>query len=391
MGIKDLSTIFYESNAQLSLPLLKLCGTRVAVDCGSILYPNWQVAVQQACNTNGIDLVDEDPNYEIIRNHFIAISIRKLLTFLSNGIHPICIFDGTAPPEKYETHQKRKKSEESRYEKFYRLRAEGQNLPPLSPQKQSYHKEMMKYVSSVYPKTREDDEWTMQQLSLLGFPVIKAKCEADGLCASLEINGFVSTVLTSDTDILCYGVKGFIRDLTDRRASLVDSEGNNYSSKLCQYVDLDTILQANGFDFNMFRDFCIMLGCDYNERIYRVGFKKSLTQILNHGSIDNLKLNTEPLNHHRCREIFSNVDLADNIDYDNSIKVQESSPLVDDTEVDNIKLRFDFNWTQANNCSKSENVEIDSDLCREVSSKSSYMLQLVQSLNPEELVLSGSD
>ena len=387
MGIKDLSTIFHDSGAQLLHPLLKLCRTRVAVDCGSILYPNWQVAVQQACNTNGVNLVIEDPDYNTIRNHFISISIRKLLTLLSHGIHPVCVFDGTAPPEKYETQQKRKKSEESRYEKFHRLRVEGQNLPLLSPQKQDYHKEMMKYISSIYPKTRKDDEWIMKQLSLLGFPVIQAKYEADSLCASLEVNGFVSTVLTSDTDILCYGVKGFIRDLTDMRASLVDRKGINYSSKLCQYVDLNTILEANGFDFNMFRDFCIMLGCDYNERIYRIGYKKSLAQISTYGSIDNLKLDTTPLNHHRCREIFESINLSQNVDSDNSIQVQECSPLVSDTEIDGIILRLDFNWAQAHNCN---NFDIDSNICKEVSINSSHMLRLIQSLNPDELTESDS-
>ena len=72
-------------------------------------------------------------------------------------------------------------------------------------------------------------------------------------------------------------------------------------------VILRKALDALNMKMDNFVDMCIMSGCDYNNRIPRVGVLTSYKLIKKHKKIDNLpeKYDVTILNHVRCREIFS--------------------------------------------------------------------------------------
>jgi 5'-3' exonuclease len=58
---------------------------------------------------------------------------------------------------------------------------------------------------------------SQELLELLGLPVLRAKHEAEGLCAQLEKEGFVHACLTPDSDVFLYGARHVIKILQPDR------------------------------------------------------------------------------------------------------------------------------------------------------------------------------
>ena len=122
---------------------------------------------------------------------------------------------------------------------------------------------------------------------------IVAQGEADCYCAKACVSGKYQAVLSPDYDVLMYRCPFLIRDITDKTASV---------------ILLDTVLENLDITFSQFVDMGILMGNDYNDRIYRIGPKKSLQLIKKHGSLENielnLRINLECINWKRLREIF---------------------------------------------------------------------------------------
>lgn len=127
----------------------------------------------------------------------------------------------------------------------------------------------------------------------LGIPNVTAYGEAEALCASLAIHGYVDGVLSRDTDTLVYGAPLFVNDFKDNKFSWTTFEEVLYSLQLTQ---------------SEFIDFCIMCGCDYNSNMEKIAAGKAYSYISKYGSIENFEANEEAdttcLRYKRCREIF---------------------------------------------------------------------------------------
>lgn len=50
-------------------------------------------------------------------------------------------------------------------------------------------------------------------LELLGMPVLKARCEAEALCAQLNKEGHVDACITADSDAFLFGAKCVVKCL----------------------------------------------------------------------------------------------------------------------------------------------------------------------------------
>ena len=112
-------------------------------------------------------------------------------------------------------------------------------------------------------------------------PTITAEDEAENLASSLAVERKVAAVWTSDTDTYPLGaplvVKGF--------------KNINNEMNICGIITLK-ILQYLNLTHEEFRDFCILLGTDFNDRISGIGPKKALTLIRRYKNIENITLET---------------------------------------------------------------------------------------------------
>ncbi|XP_054889440.1 probable flap endonuclease 1 homolog isoform X3 [Poeciliopsis prolifica] len=154
-------------------------------------------------------------------------------------------------------------------------RGEQQQLvgaPPKEQEKVHMHKE-----SSAQTKD------SIELLKRMGVPVIQdsafqAAGDAEAQCARLVRDGIVDAVASEDMDTLPFGANILIRQLNAKK----DSEVVEYS--------LPKLLEKLQITHEELVDLCILLGCDYCDKIPGLGPKRALTLIQKHRTIENVVL-----------------------------------------------------------------------------------------------------
>nr|XP_020471779.1 probable flap endonuclease 1 homolog isoform X2 [Monopterus albus] len=171
----------------------------------------------------------------------------RTLTLLEHDIKPVFVLDGRPPAEKTPVLEKRAK-------------AAGWRSPNCMGTESSQKENCIKL------------------LELLGVPVVKAPGDAEALCAQLVKRGTVDAAASEDMDTLPFGASFLIRHLNAKR----DSNVIEYS--------LTKLLDKLNITHKEFVDLCILLGCDYCDKITGLGPKKALTLIQKHHTIENVVL-----------------------------------------------------------------------------------------------------
>ncbi|XP_051990882.1 probable flap endonuclease 1 homolog [Xyrauchen texanus] len=193
----------------------------------------------------------------------------RTLTFLEHDIKPVFVFDGRPPNQKRAVLEKRAKST-------------GWSSSPS--------------LNTVSSFTQD----CHHLLQLMGVPCIMAPGEAEALCAHLVKSGTVNAVASEDMDTLAFGGTVLLRQLNAKR----DSEVTEYS--------LLKLLEALQLTHKEFVDLCILLGCDYCDKIGGLGPSRALKLIKEHHTIEgvmehvNRKTHPIPINweYKAARKLF---------------------------------------------------------------------------------------
>ncbi|XP_013889345.1 probable flap endonuclease 1 homolog [Austrofundulus limnaeus] len=172
----------------------------------------------------------------------------RTLTFLEHDIKPVFVFDGTPPEEK---------------------------TAALKRRAESAGRSFSKHSGTASSLSRS----CVELLKHLGVPVIWAPGDAEALCAQLVRDGTADAVASEDMDTLPFGANVLIRQLNAKR----DSEVVEYS--------LPKLLDKLQISYEELVDLCILLGCDYCDKIPGLGPKKALGLIQKHHSIETVVLN----------------------------------------------------------------------------------------------------
>ncbi|XP_019899742.2 arf-GAP domain and FG repeat-containing protein 1b isoform X5 [Esox lucius] len=178
----------------------------------------------------------------------------RTLTFLEHDIKPVFVFDGKPPVEKRAVLEKR-------------AQAAGWSSASCS--------------GNLSTQTQD----CLQLLKLMGVPIIQAPGDGEALCAHLVKQGKVDAVASEDMDTLTFGGNILIRQLNAKK----DNEVVEYS--------LPKLLDILKLTHEEFVDLCILLGCDYCDKIAGFGPKKALTLIQQHRTIENIVLNINRKTH----------------------------------------------------------------------------------------------
>lgn len=182
----------------------------------------------------------------------------RTLTLLEHDIKPVFVFDGKPPAEKTATLEKR-------------AEADGRTFT--------------NYLGFASTQTKD----CIQLLKLLGVPVVQAPGDAEALCAQLVKTGTVHAVASEDMDTLPFGATLLIRQLNASK----DSEVTEFS--------LQKLLHKLNITQKEFVDLCILLGCDYCDKISGLGPKRALALIQEHRTIEEVMLHvnrkTHPIPH----------------------------------------------------------------------------------------------
>ena len=114
-------------------------------------------------------------------------------------------------------------------------------------------------------------------------------------------------VATEDMDVLAFGSSVLLRHFTfnvDRKTPITQ-------------FTLQKFQEIFNITHDQFVDFCILLGCDYCEKISGIGPKNAIKLILEHKSIENIVKNLDKKKYkvpidwkfHEARQLFKNPEV----------------------------------------------------------------------------------
>ncbi len=289
MGIKNISDILKQGSFHY-VPLNKYRYKKIAIDISPYLFK--------------FKIVHQDK--------WLHSFVNLICALRRNNVHAVFIYDGKAPVEKKAEQESRMHKKKDRRDKAELLRCalqkyeiEGVIDPVLLNLKQvkllddCIDKEAVLQLIDKYDKqtvniTREDRNNSKELLTKLGVPYIEAPGEAEKYACELFHSGFVSAVMSEDSDVLVFGAT---------MLSKIDMKTDTILE-----IRHDDLLAQYNLSERSWVDLCIMLGTDFNKNIYGIGPVKALNLIKQHGDIDEIakqtKIDVSPLNHIRVRQLY---------------------------------------------------------------------------------------
>ena len=324
MGIQDLYKVI-PKNQCIAYRLQEFEGMRFAVDISIFLY--------KTIRSCGPDRW---------KSYFMLL----LCTLKKNHIRAVCIFDGPNPPPEKAREQKRRRDENKKHLSRLSEAIEMRNLLQdsylvsddmpsddiirkcknvIDPRKKKSDFTIYSNVSDIIeslksviqkleyqtiPITNEHKEMAKSIVEMMGLHMIQADGEAEGLCASLAVSGYVDAVLTEDTDVLAY-----------KTPLMIAFKKYKISDEMVIGIHFESLLEEMDLSSDEFRDLCILLSCDYNDRVkgyppdgkthkkpISIGAKHALTMIEEYRTLEIIEDHLEdanPLIYPRCRELFT--------------------------------------------------------------------------------------
>jgi len=233
---------------------------RIAIDTSLVVY---KIAISG--RDNGMDMVNKNGQ---LTSHLNGIFYR-IMQMVENGITPIFVFDGKAPDLKNAEAERRKGLKEKALEKMNAIDDKTSD-------------EYIKYFQQTFSPTKEDYAELKIMLDLMGIPYIQAPGEADVVLAWLgsryATNGetLIDGVCSDDSDMLVHGARYLFKDMFSAMKR---------NPKKASVISLEKILEIMNVDMNQFIDMCVLMGCDFSDRIKDIGSVRSCNLVRTHGSI----------------------------------------------------------------------------------------------------------
>jgi flap endonuclease-1 len=236
---------------------------------------------------------------------------------MNNGVTPILVFDGEAQVEKTAEREKRREERIKRINKVKELQDELNKIPvhlrnvknlgsvpkELWEQAVKYseiEKEIKKLMSNQVSVQRDEIEAVKILLENLGIPCLIAESEGEMMCAELSVSHQTAATFSTDSDCLALGVNFYFDTISGAKKG---------KGGFINGVVLNPVLEELKFNMEEFRDFCILLGSDFNERIPGYGPAKGYKLLEECRSIENIRdkksLDITPLNYTRTRELLT--------------------------------------------------------------------------------------
>lgn len=190
---------------------------------------------------------------------------------LSNGITPLCIFDGKPPIEKKDVLLKRSHRKAKLKNKLNMLR-EDLSSESSDENKNKINRQIEKLDKKIINITKDDLNQLKYFLDTMEITYLEAQSEADYLCGKLYKEGIIDVCLSDDMDMLAHGCGRLIKIKNGRVTEF----------------DLDKILRKLKITYIQFIDMCILFGCDYVKTIPKLKPQVSYRLIKEYKTIENI-------------------------------------------------------------------------------------------------------
>ncbi|TRY56600.1 hypothetical protein DNTS_003513 [Danionella cerebrum] len=199
MGIHGLAKLIadHAPSAIKEQDIKSYFGRKIAIDASMCIY-QFLIAVRQDGNV----LQNEDGE---TTSHLMGMFYRTI-RMLESGIKPVYVFDGKPPQLK-----------SGELEKRVERRAEAEKLLAQA-QEAGEQENIDKFSKRLVKVTKQHNEECKKLLTLMGVPYVEAPCEAEASCAALVKSGKVYATATEDMDGLTFGTTVLLRHLTSSEA-----------------------------------------------------------------------------------------------------------------------------------------------------------------------------
>ena len=300
MGIDKLNKYLQKNvpNAFTKKSVYDLENQKIAFDISILLYKYMSYALKIVVNKTNI--IDDDLDRKELVRIWINGIIKALSVWLNYKILPIVVFDGKAGNIKNATLSERWETKKLKKEKIASLTSLIRADPLTNCGLIKDLKQELINCIEIYP---EDKLLLKNVLESIGLPCLVATSEAEQLCAMLCLENKCMGAYSLDSDLLCYGCPLMITKFSDEYC--IDENG--YQDLQVECISIDVVLKQLNMTHDMFIDFCIMCGCDYNTNIPNIGPPRAYTLIMKHQNIENIPKDTSCLNHLVCRDAFKQV------------------------------------------------------------------------------------
>lgn len=282
MGIKDLRKFLKSKEVPcfMNLPLASLKNTKMGVDTFNWIFTYLNPVIKNYLDNmkNILDPIDEEELFTKLCEEFLKFNN----IFLDHKITPVWVWDGQAKVCKAKTQSKRREAKVKMLEERKLIKNVLLNMSLLERNGSDLMDKYRKLVINTQHLPKKYFGKLKEFSTSLGLPTITAKDEAEALASSLAIDGKIKSIWSADTDTYAFG------------APLIVKQFVNVDNKLnieCVYTPL--ILRSLDLTYSQFRDFCIMLGTDFNDRVYKMGPVNSFKLIKQYGSLDEIEKNCE--------------------------------------------------------------------------------------------------
>ncbi len=220
MGVKTLWSLLECCSEQVSDEHLR--GASMAVDLAG-----WVVQNSQCQGMAG----------HVSRPHLRNLFFRAS-ALLSLGARPVFVLDGAAPELKRQTLAARKQQQQTQ------------------SQQQGTQSQSQAAAAEVKSLSRSRLRALMGEcrflLEAMGLPCVQARCEAEALCAQLNLAGLVDAVVTEDSDALCHGATVMLRGFSVQSGGVA-----------AERYRLERLRSSLGVTRERAVAAAILLGCDY--------------------------------------------------------------------------------------------------------------------------------
>ncbi|PHH86089.1 hypothetical protein CDD83_10773 [Cordyceps sp. RAO-2017] len=237
MGVSGLLPLL--KSIQRPTELKKFGGETLGVDAYGWLH--------RAAYSCAAELGQDKPTKKYVR-----ASLHRVKMLRHFGVTPYMVFDGDFLPSKAGTEESRAKQRNERKQLAKELLKAGK--PSLAM------KEFQKCID-ITPQMACD---LIEQLKEMDIPYVVAPYEADAQLVYLERHGFVSGIISDDSDLLVFGAKRLLTKL-DQYGNCIEINRRDFCA--CREISL------TGWTDAEFRRMAILSGCDYLDGLPGVGLK----------------------------------------------------------------------------------------------------------------------
>lgn len=204
----------------------------------------------------------------------------QIMKFLFHGVIPFYVIDGSVPIEKINKIEDRIKKRDNCKQKISIINDEIENYININDIDVESSIFTDEYLDLMYTKKeklqrhikriKSNELYNIYKMfDVLNIPYMKAKFEADALCAKLYKEKIISCCLSDDMDMLTLGCGSTIKF---------------YEGKIIEF-DLEHVKSTLGLSQEQFIDVCIMFGCDYLHHSLKMDCEDVYNLIKKHGSL----------------------------------------------------------------------------------------------------------